>query len=283
MIRRPARAASRGFTVIEFVIASTLTLALLTTVAVATSSLQRSMAKNRLKSELAVTASNVFEQSRAFNCGAAVNPAPIAEATLDSTSRIAAVCKDRLFSTTTNARGDVDWQFRATTTDTLVDGKFSTTWRQSSVGADRCLDTVNVSAGEMLQPSLLVRKVEFTWTIFGTEQAATFEDVESFPSLRDLYNEGLGGIVVRVPQNSTNASTYVSLQRVGDPASSSIKRHALPCQPALPGQTTGSTTSVWFPYLPYGEYTVALSGTASTQTVAVSKSNPLAQVILGGA
>jgi len=284
MMRRPARAASRGFTVIEFVIASALTLALITTVSVATSSLQRSMAKNRLKAEVAVAAANIFEQSRAFNCGAAVNPSPPSDPSLDSTARIASVCKDRLFSATTDARGDVDWQFRAISTDTLIEGKFSTTWRQSSVGAESCLETANASAGELLQPSLLVRRVDFSWNIFGTEQVATYEDVESYPSLRDIYDEGLGGVVVRVPQTASNSNSFVTLLKVGDQTSSSIKRRALPCKPTIPGQPASiSSTSVWFPYLPYGEYTVTLSGTASAQTIVISKLTPLIQVGLGGA
>jgi len=284
MIRRPARATSRGFTVIEFVIASTLTLALITTVSVATSSLQRSMAKNRLKAEVAVAAANVFEQSRAFNCGAAVNPSQLSDPLLDSTTRIASVCKDRIFSATSDARGDVDWQFRAMSTDTLIEGKYSTTWRQASVGPDSCVDTTNASAGELLQPSLLVRRVDFSWKIFGTDQVVSYEDVESYPSLRDIYNEGLGGIIVRVPLTGSNSSSFVTLLKVGDPASSSIKRRVLPCKPTIPGQPASiSSTSVWFPYLPYGEYTVTLAGTASVQTVVISKVSPLVQVGLGGA
>ena len=283
-MQRPARAASRGFTVIEFVIASALTLALITTVSVATSSLQRSMAKNRLKAEVAVAAANIFEQSRAFNCGAAVNPSPNSDPLLDSTSRIALVCRDRIFSATTDARGDVEWQFRAISNDTLIDAKFSTTWRQSSIGPESCFESANASAGELLQPSLLVRRVDFSWKIFGTEQVAMYEDAESYPSLRDIYNEGVGGIIVRVPQAASSSNSFVTILKVGDPASSSIKRRALPCKPVISGQSASITpTYVWFPYLPYGEYTVTLLGTASAQTRVISKATPLVQVDLGGA
>ena len=279
MIRRPARAASRGFTVIEFVIASTLTLALLVTVSVATSSLQRSMAKNRLKSELSVAAANTFEKSRAFNCGAAVNPIPASNPALDSTDRISTVCSERVFPGAGNTRGDLDWQFKANAINTTVDAKFSTGWRQSTAGAGKCYDPAGAAVGERTQPSLLVRRLEFTWTIFGTTQTAVFEDVESFPSVRDIYNEGLGGVVVRVPTNSTTVAQMVTVQRVGDPTSSAISRRALPCTQGAPS----TTTSIWFPYLPYGEYSVAIKGTSTSQTVTVSKTAPVSEIGLGGA
>ena len=63
----------KTFSVIEFVVASTLTVSLVASVSLSTSSIQRNMAKNRVKTQITFYAQNLLETARAFNCGSEVN------------------------------------------------------------------------------------------------------------------------------------------------------------------------------------------------------------------
>jgi hypothetical protein len=251
--RRPG---SKGFTVIEFIIASSLTLSLIATTSVATSTLQRTMMKNRVKASVAIEATRIFETARAFNCGAAVDPSSDGK-----TLQIEAACTKLFGNTATpNASSDLSWEFNLSNvyvndtrssdgavSELKVSGKFSTQWLQSSNSNGSCYDnTANVDASELTQPSLLLRKIELKWDLLGSPQTAIFENIESFPTNRDMYNENLAGITIKTTSGST-----IQIKSISDPASKVLTRVANPC----PNGT--SQVFVWFPYLPLGQYAVS--------------------------
>lgn len=269
MLRNESR--TRGFTVIEFVVASALTLALLTTVTVASSSLQKSLIKNQLKAELAIRASNIFEQARAFGCGASVNPEPSTELGGDTSAK-ATACRDIITEGTTPVvRGDYTWTFTPTSTNTSVKAAFSTLWRQSAISGPDCY-VETVRDGRLIQPSTLVRRIDFSWQVFGTSYTASFENAESFPAVREIFNDGLGALAVDIPAATSALTPPRVVLRKNGSAAGSIERTVQPCKPTGSSSPTAPIT-VLFPYLPAGTYSVTLETGSSSGASQVKQSD----------
>lgn len=91
----------KGFSVIEFVIASSLTVALVATVTLSTSSIQRNLSKNRVKTQITLYAQNMLETGRAFSCGSEVNPDQISNQ-LGESRKIFDACSSELVTLGTN-------------------------------------------------------------------------------------------------------------------------------------------------------------------------------------
>jgi len=95
----------RGFSVIEFVIASSLTVALVATVTLSTSSIQRNLSKNRVKTQITLYAQNLLETARAFNCGSEVIPDQVENINGES-KKIFEACNNEFVTVGTNQQVD---------------------------------------------------------------------------------------------------------------------------------------------------------------------------------
>ena len=95
----------KTFSVIEFVVAATLTVSLVASVSLSTSSIQRNMSKNRVKTQITFYAQNILETARAFNCGSEVN-ADMSSNLLGESSRIKEACTRELITKGSNLSFD---------------------------------------------------------------------------------------------------------------------------------------------------------------------------------
>jgi hypothetical protein len=248
----------RGFTVIEFVLASTLTLALVTTVSVASSTIQRSLVKNRVAAQLATVAANTFEKARAFSCGAEVSPRPPAAPTPDTDPS----CDTQLFGGPVAGRGDGEWTVQVPTgsgnAKTPANATFSTNWRQANHtyinGSLQCGRSSSPSLTDTNQPSVLIRRITFTYELFGERYNTSFENSEAYPAV-DIYQADRGGIIVRTKPSDL---PLLKLQVRGGNNNEVLHRKSIPCG------NVSDIVEVWFPYLSTGSYD--LSGTTGILT-----------------
>lgn len=95
----------KTFSVIEFVVAATLTVSLVASVSLSTSSIQRNMSKNRVKTQITFYAQNMLETARAFNCGSEVN-ADMSSNLLGESNRIKEACTRELVTKGSNLNFD---------------------------------------------------------------------------------------------------------------------------------------------------------------------------------
>lgn len=270
----------RGFTVIEFIVASVLTLSLVATVSVSASTLQRSLNNNRFDTELALYAANVMETARALNCGTAVDPdVPVAAGVAPSTptQRILKGCHDRLVvpaltdcNKATGSPGQENWIacFRTGGPESApveVSVTLRTSWRPAitavagttgsvrDVAADP-MDCSNITT-TTAQPPAVLRTVTFEWfdTSRGTQESKVFSDLQSYPTNPDIYQGNSGAIIVLV---SGAATKDVAIADSAD-RNARLVRHSVTC--ASGGAPSGRSV-VWFPYLQPGSYLVSVDG-----------------------
>jgi type II secretory pathway pseudopilin PulG len=255
----------RAFTVIEFIVASVLTLSLVATVSVASSTLQRGLADNRFKTQVALYAMNALEIARAMNCGAAVDPDSA------STATIIKGCNDRLVvpggedcAVNNRTEGDGTWRFCIRSGDAgsepvKLDITMSTNWRSTAESSTSNPLSCTTSTQE---PPILHRTLKLEWVDArsGTRDSKVFTDLHAYPTNQDLYNGRGAGLVVLLP--STASVSPVTLTTQTDP-SKKVVRLPEPC-------TDGNGTSLVarFPYLPSGGYRVTFNNTSRDESLA---------------
>jgi hypothetical protein len=241
----------RAFTVIEFIVASVLTLSLVATVSVASSTLQRGLADNRFKTQMALYAMNALEIARAMNCGAAVDPDSA------STATIITGCNDRLVvpggedcAVNNRTEGDGTWRFCIRSGDAgsepvKLDLTLSTSWRST---AESSVSNPLSCTTSTQEPPILHR------------ESKVFTDLHAYPTNQDLYNGRGAGLVVLLPGTASVGPVTLSTQT--DP-SKKIVRLPEPC-------TDGNGTSLVarFPYLPSGGYRVTFNNTSRDESLA---------------
>jgi hypothetical protein len=259
-----------GFTVVEFIIASVLTLSLVATVSVASSTLQRTLAENRFDTAIALYAANVMDISRALNCGTMSDPGSLASVAMQKG------CNDRVVipggetcATNVPLTGDGSWNYcflvgSSNALPVRVDASMVTSWRPDvhDSGVDPSDCTSITTGSKKIQPPALLRTLTLEWddTIRGTRERRVYNDLQAYPSNPDHYQENLAGLAVVV---AGSASAAVSLSDLSDPTHPIMRRSTL-CG-------TGATSLAWFPYLPPGTYAISVNGVSRNEAVAANE------------
>jgi hypothetical protein len=247
----------RAFTVIEFIVASVLTLSLVATVSVASSTLQRGLAENRFKTQLALYAMNALEIARAMNCGAAVDPDSTATATITKG------CADRLVvpggeNCAENRGRDADgtWIYCIRSGDPgtepiKVSVTLTTSWR--STAESSVSNPVSCSTSTQ-EPPILHRTLKLEWDDVrsGNRESKVFTDLHAYPTNQDLYNGKGSALVVLLP--GSGAVGPVTLTTQTDPTKKIVRL------PETCSSSNGTKLVARFPYLPADDYNITYSG-----------------------
>ena len=251
----------RGFTVIEFIVASVLTLSLVTTVSITSSTLKRTMAENRDRTAVSLYTANVMELARGFNCGAALVPGNDAEST-----QIKKTCEDRLPGAQIKCdngsqaavkgptSGDGTWQpciggggsgvLQPTVT------MASSWWPDvvDSTGTRDCTSWSNATA----QPGVLVRTLTVQWDDSRgvPVEPRVYREVHAYPSVQALDGIESGWIVVftrgdgtLVSVNTPTANPQERIERMSVPCSADMSVAVFPYLPAARGAGTNYVVS----------------------------------------
>jgi hypothetical protein len=161
-----------------------------------------------------------------------------------------------LFGGAVPGRGDGSWKIQVPTGSgnaTLsVDATFSTNWRQANHsfvnGTPECSRRTTATLSDANQPSLLIRRITFSYELFGERQAAAFENTEAYPAV-DIYRDQRGGVVVRT---KTSDLTILKVQTAGNSSPATVL-HRIP----IPCGDPSDIVDVWFPYLVPGSYDIS--------------------------
>lgn len=238
----------RGFSMLEVVIAASLTLMVLTASGIALANTQKSVTTGQTRDMATTFALNVLERAAALNCGMAVDP---------NSDRIIlenARCSRALLGPDTET--DLPYAPDASFTTTDLNGRtfdVTATSRWVQVGAEDLCRSTDVNAVGRLQltkPGVLERIVTLSWTVAGVQQQETYTSTQAAPSTSDFTAAGLGGVLVYAP-----AGTQVTLSSSG--AGVPITRTTTTC-----GGSSNGDAAAWFPYLPAGQYLVGRAGSS---------------------
>jgi hypothetical protein len=231
----------KGFSLIEFIVAATLTLGILMGSGVALSSVERNMAASRSTDVASAVGISALEQAALFNCARTTDLSDTAQAinackevySNNGTPLPAAYAGDYIYLKSIN---NVDyiieisstWLYSKTTQTTPVNGESNAT--SSSV----CPSTLSVYR----QPAILERVVTVSW-----ETARNGFVSKKYVALESYYRQdpraNQGGLIVKVPTGG-----YVVLKRKGQ--TSQVVRQSSCSLEGL--------SQVYFPYLPQGDY-----------------------------
>jgi len=240
-----ARRPSRGFSLIELVIALTLLIMVLSGMSVVVANSERALLETRLRDTAAALGVSLSERATAFNCGTAVDPS--SALTAQAATRCAQVYGG------TPAPADA----RFTTVD--ANGKvftveIATRWKQTGSGT-ACYAETGVDAAQLMRPALLERTVALSYQMVGSDRDKTVVSVQATPDSSAYLGEGSGGIVISAPAGT--------LTTVNSPGGTPISRFATECSPSA---------AAYFPFLPPGEYLVGRDGSASQPVTVTSGS-----------
>jgi len=224
----------RGFTLVEFLVASTIALMVLTASALALTGAERSIVTARARDVAASVAFGVLEQANVFKCQLA--PDPLHQSTQDTAIRCATMPD-------LDVNPDLDPDYTAGDFDFVhVDENgrnFNVTYHSTWI--DNTGSPCPSSTAEYIQPLMLRRNVTVTWNVNETEFVETFSSFQALPDTALFRSPSLGGIVVE----DLGAETTVTL--TGPLGSGTpLTRLSSSCDPSDPD----SGHVVWFPYLP---------------------------------
>lgn len=297
----------RGFSVIEFVIASSLTVALVATVTLSTSAIQRNMAKNKAKTQITLFAQNLLETARAFNCGSEVLPNQ-GDSSLGESKKIYMACKNELVTKSSNQQVDVNYECSD-------NGGYKASYKEWSPCLPGSIveNDINISSSNITD-ILKIDKVIFSsqWitdiedTFSGSSQIIStcnsiYNKLKTQPSLlrntvkiiySDPFMENTGALInnnkkifeysdiIAYPNNvdiyEDNLSVLFVITKQNQKISSIshnshidniITREGIPCI-----DNSIDRYSIIFPYLPEGEYTIKdANGTGEVITILANK------------
>lgn len=226
----------RGFSLIEFVIASTLTVAVVVMASSAIGSAQNAVTRNRNKDQAVLVATDALSKANVLQCGMELVSAT--DPSVNATSAtISSRCRSR-FGVASVAGGDFTAVDRRLGRNYSV--RMETVWRQQSAAATECVRSDNaVPAGERWQPTVLVTTMTVSWSEFKKNtRTVTMQSTRSIPSSwRDLTR---GSLHVATPYTKPTLIRLSTSPIAG--AGSSVVRY------------TDSRGCAWFPYLTPGAY-----------------------------
>jgi len=242
----------RGFSIIEFIIASVLTLIVLTASGAALSSAERGMAGSRSLDLGSAVGVSTLEQAALFDCQRHVDWSPGTLGSLES------VCSSIYGSGTPPAVSFTgDYMFTTILNGTEFVVEISSVWlhqktsqtqtglSSSSSGSSPVTCPSSKSGSAFRQPASLHREVTVSWSTAGSGFVSRrYAALESF--YRQDTRAPKGGLVVQVPQGS-----YVLLKSDAAPDARPVARKG-----ACSNQD--GKAEVLFPYLAPGSYTYSV-------------------------
>jgi len=249
VLLRHSRAAA--FTLIEFLVAMSLTIGVLAAGSLAMASAERAMSNVRETDAATRIGYELLEKTRVFGCGRAVDGV--------TASAVTTACERALLNAGWELiTGDYNGDFTISRkldlraaeesssdpTGKAGDGsrtftaKVQSVWGQPTVATDVCRSTA-LRASETSQPTLLRRTVTITTSGPLGDRTVTLGSVESLPNGSSYTGDGRGGVMVTGTAGNTVALTGSS--------SLKITKTLGPC--TIIGQG-----GAWFPYLEPGTY-----------------------------
>lgn len=249
MIRRWK--SSRGFSVLEFVLAMTLLLAVFTASAQVLSSTSRALVEGRARDSASLIGYRVLEKSRVLGCGYGVElaaPALATDPVVMTTNELAARCGTQVFA---GAPAAADTDFTLTESEREFDVRFRTSWGYvSGTSLVDCAPVVAPPATSFDQPTVLVRTALVDWSV---------RDVPR-PSVVTETVETVLPESPRVVAGSGQTSLVAVKAPVGKRVTLSTTRSGV-THTAL--RYSNSSGCALFPYLPAGAYQVSIENGVS--------------------
>lgn len=239
----------KGFSIIEFVVASVLTLGILMASGTALSSTERSMAKSRSDDTGAAIGVSVLEQTALFDCQRTVD---LSAATLGFLENVCSSVYGAENAANSSFAGDFIYKKTVNGTDFIVE--VSSAWLYSKTSQTQDALTLPNSgsspatcpsvqvASTFRQPSILSREVTVSWSTARNGYVS-----RKYISLESYYREDTadpkGSLIVQVPQGY-----YAVLKSTTNPSAKPVARKSV-CT------TDTGKAEILFPYLPPGDYT----------------------------
>jgi hypothetical protein len=258
VIRRAGVCRSRrAASVVEFLVAASLVLVIITASSITLRTTQRSIARDRARDTVTVLASNVLEQAALFDCQLSVEPALSVRLGDQQQGSGPTPCVKLMFDDPSNAEnyavdGDFLYLTRrpgcATSCDTLV--VVVSRWLPLGDSVYRCRTATAAPAG------MLERRAHVTWTPSGAGASLTNEFVSVEAAPRSSAFTDPSRTAIAVPANPGEVVLVRETSRPGSTAGA-LLRVASPCV-----NTDGSTgAEAYFPFLDVGaDLEVVLTG-----------------------
>lgn len=238
----------KGFSIIEFIVASVLTLGILTASGTALSSAERSMANSRSVDVSAAIGISVLEQTALFNCQRTVD---LSATTLGFLENVCAGVYEPGNVSAASFAGDYIYEKTLNGGDYIVE--VSSAWIYSKTSQTRD----NLTASDMgsspttcpsvhqvstfRQPSLLSREVTVSWST-ARNGFVSRKYLSSEYYYRENTVDVKGSMIIQVPQGA-----YAVIRSKTDLASKPVARKSV-CTNA------SGNAEILFPYLTPGEY-----------------------------
>ncbi len=244
----------KGFSIIEFIVASTLTLGVLMASGTALSSIERGMAKSRSEDIGAAIGVSVLEQTALFDCQRTL------DLSTDTLGPLENVCSSVYGAenngATSSFAGDFIYEKKVNGIDFIVEvssawlySKISQTQEAlspSSSGSSLATCPSVQTASTFRQPSILSREVTVSWSTARNGYVS-----RKYISLESHYREDMdnpkGSLILQVPQGF-----YAVLK------STKTNSSAKPVARKSVCTTSAGEAEILFPYLAPGEYTYSV-------------------------
>ena len=256
----------KGFSIIEFIVASTLTLGVLMASGTALSSTERGMANSRSVDTGAAIGVSVLEQTALFNCQRTTD---LSTTTLGSLEIVcASVYGEENAVEHASFAGDFIYKKIVNGTDFIVE--VSSAWLYSktsqtqsgltpsnsgnSGSSPATCPSVQASYSAFRQPSILSREVTVSWSTARNGYVS-----RKYISLESHYREDKdnpkGSLILQVPQGF-----YAVLKSTTNPSDKPVARKSV-CTTSTGG------AEILFPYLAPGDYTYSVFPILSSQDI----------------
>lgn len=242
----------KGFSIIEFIVASTLTLGVLMASGTALSSTERGMANSRSVDTGAAIGVSVLEQTALFNCQRTTD---LSTTTLGSLASVCASVYGSENEANASFAGDFIYKKIVNGTDFIVE--VSSAWLYSKTSQTQSDLTSSNSgsspatcpsvqaASAFRQPSILSREVTVSWSTARNGYVS-----RKYVSLESYYREDTanpkGSLILQVPQGA-----YAVLKSTTNPSAKPVARKSV-CT------TLAGGAEILFPYLAPGDYTYSV-------------------------
>ena len=252
----------KGFSIIEFIVASTLTLGVLMASGTALSSTERGMANSRSVDTGAAIGVSVLEQTALFNCQRTTD---LSTTTLGSLASVCASVYGEENAATSSFAGDFIYKKIVNGTDFIVE--VSSAWLYSKTSQTKS-DLTSLKSGSspatcpseiqapstFRQPSILSREVTVSWSTARNGYVS-----RKYISLESHYREDKdnpkGSLIIQVPQGF-----YAVLKSTTNPSDKPVARKSV-CTTSTGG------AEILFPYLAPGDYTYSVFPIPSSQDI----------------
>ena len=243
----------KGFSIIEFIVASTLTLGVLMASGTALSSTERGMANSRSVDTGAAIGVSVLEQTALFNCQRTTD---LSTTTLGSLASVCASVYGEENAATSSFAGDFIYKKIVNGTDFIVE--VSSAWLYSKTSQTKSgltpsnsgnsgsspatCPSVQASYSAFRQPSILSREVTVSWSTARNGYVS-----RKYISLESHYREDKdnpkGSLILQVPQGA-----YAVLKSTTNLSDDKPVARKSVCTTSTGG------AEILFPYLPPGDY-----------------------------